>query len=181
MGQYTMSTFDRKMQNALDSAFPDKTWEQLRKEINSYEREIEKAEASVTRIEREGKTCNNCGPTKTFGRLCDGNCAYTKMGQLGSLKQKVRKRREEIAERIKVPTWERPSEWGMGTGRRLAGCSDHDAPSDWLIFAPILLILMLVFFIHRRRIQSYFSGAAMKPSYGGLRIRKKAAHMTLSY
>merc|ERR1711964_526499 len=60
--------------------------------------------------------------------------------------------------------------------------SDHDAPCGAFIFVPILLILMLVFFMHRRRIQDYFSGAVEKPFNRGLRsIQKKSPHMPLSY
>merc|ERR1711964_182258 len=69
--------------------------------------------------------------------------------------------------------------FGEDLPRRLAGCSvlsDHDAPSDFFILAPLLLILMLVFFMYRKPIQNYFSGSSpAKPSHGGLRnIRKKA-------
>merc|ERR1711964_388031 len=62
--------------------------------------------------------------------------------------------------------------------RRLAASSvisDHDAPSDWLL-APLLLILILVFFMYRKPIQEFLSGSnSQKTSYGGLRnIQKKS-------
>merc|ERR1711964_445581 len=53
--------------------------------------------------------------------------------------------------------------------RRLAGSSltSHDAPTTSFIFGPILLLLMLVFFMYRKPIQKYFSGSSSaKPSYG---------------
>merc|ERR1711964_480090 len=73
------------------------------------------------------------------------------------------------------PTTEFQKAWG----RRLVGCglsNDHDAPHGLFILAPILMILMMVFFMYRKPIQNSFSGSrSAKPSYGGLRnIRKKA-------
>merc|ERR1711964_865228 len=64
--------------------------------------------------------------------------------------------------------------------RRLAASSlpvDEGAPNSAFIFAPILLILMLIFFMHRRRVQAFFSESE-KPSLRGLRgIKKKPAMM----
>merc|ERR1711964_599333 len=61
--------------------------------------------------------------------------------------------------------------------RRLAACSvmsDHDA--NLFVFAPFLLILMLVFYMYRKPIQNYFSESrSAKPSSGGLRITRKKA------
>merc|ERR1711964_463054 len=138
-------------------------------DLKSLQEAIENADASVetARIARE-----DGGDSRTHFKKC---------GSVGSLRKEANAIELDIKKRTEVHIWERPAEWG----RRLAGCSvlsDHDAPSDWFLFAPILLILMLVFFIHRRRVHHYFSNAVEKPSYEGLRyIRKKAPQMTLSY
>merc|ERR1711964_55892 len=64
------------------------------------------------------------------------------------------------------PTTEFQKAWG----RRLVGCglsNDHDAPHGLFILAPILMIMMLVFFMYRNPIQKYFSGSnSAKPSQG---------------
>merc|ERR1711964_177523 len=60
--------------------------------------------------------------------------------------------------------------------RRLASCSaDQSAPSDMLLI-PLLLILMMVFFMYRKPIQEFFTRSnSGKTTYGGLRmIHKKA-------
>merc|ERR1711964_624431 len=62
--------------------------------------------------------------------------------------------------------------------RRLPVCSvlsDHDTPSgSGMILAPLIFVLILVFFMYRKPIQEFF-GSSKKPSYGGVRkIQKKA-------
>merc|ERR1711964_174655 len=72
--------------------------------------------------------------------------------------------------------WTRPQQ-----NRRSVASSlpvDEGAPNSAFVFAPIFLILMLVFFMHRRRIQAFFSESEKPSLRGGLRgIRKKPAMM----
>merc|ERR1711964_201580 len=61
--------------------------------------------------------------------------------------------------------------------RRLVGsalCTDEDVPHGMFIFAPILLILMLVLFMYRKPVQAFFADKA-SASYKGLRFIQKMA------
>merc|ERR1711964_562649 len=72
--------------------------------------------------------------------------------------------------------WSQASPNGPIPGRRLAASSPTDAaPSEMLILAPLLFILMLVLFMYRKPIQRYFSEKASLPSNEGARFIRKNA------
>jgi len=159
-------------EQAAEAARAARDQQKLKKD---YVYTCEEENSCITCLGADPK-CSACGGTgKRKVTICAGSLSRKDVEKRKGYSTGIylEAYRELWGQRDNDDLWER---------RRLAGCglsNDHEAPHGLFILAPILMILMMVYFMYRKplvEIKNYLSGSrSEKPSSGGVRnIRKKA-------